>query len=402
MSFSGITQLLPSAQGSVNPLVRAVLPNAMKWRGVWDVSGTYGYGDVVQDTNNAVWVADKASCGIDPATTSAPYWSAVGGASAGGGMDWRGAWSAGTYKSEDVVVDANGQVYLAKGATTAEPITDISGSNASANWQSMTGLTWRQGWDSNVQYGRNDVVSATEVDGGSGIFVALCPSLGKTPASNASLWTPLADLPGSAMSYSGAWSSSSNYNTQDVVSESGFAYVALQPSSSTSPQDPASAPSYWLPLSGAGSTPVIHYKAVNAIPTAFRNANAITASNWAGILTLPTGGLTNINGQLSLAGTFGNGGSNVNADNLFQVSDVSGVVASGLARFSETFTWTNQASGLTPINMDLNFSFSNLTGSNLYLNVMAGSNGFNAYSLATNTDYQYANVLTPTTYVADP
>ena len=88
---------------------------------------------------------------------------------------------------------------------------------------------------------RKFLTTATQVgDGiayGGKVYISIKTGSGKTPP-NTEYWSQFAD----GIQYEGAWSSTSNYQKNDVVTYGGSVFIAKQ---DTTNHNPVTSPSYW-------------------------------------------------------------------------------------------------------------------------------------------------------------
>lgn len=395
------------------PTQQSLLPNMMNFKGIWSPSAYYEKNDVVQGTDNNAYVAQVGNANQDPVGGSLPSpWLALSSSGASGGMNFLADWNASaTYGAEDMVRGTNGAIYIATQTNSnVNPIGDVNGGavGVGANWTRLSGANQPVLWNNTDYYGVGDLVYANLPNGQTAVWTCGVPNSNTPPATGGLAWLPLADAPGTSMSYLGGWGLSNVYDTQDVVSFGGFCYVSTQ--NTNQGNSPASSPSYWTPFAGSNSITQTRYKSASPSSNAFclqgLTPSGVAPFGYVNILTLPVGTGAGVNGSFSIAGSFGTGGSNTNTDNGFQVSDVPAGAPSSNCRFSEIGRFQNQVSGTTPVSVDLNYSFSNVPASNLYLNYINGStNTLYNYALpfpSYQTSYDYANVITPSTFVADP
>lgn len=98
--------------------------------------------------------------------------------------------------------------------------------------------------------------------------------------------------PSLRLSYRSTWSSSNSYAINDVVAYQGSSYIATAASTSSSPQNPATAVAYWAVLAAQGTklTATVQSAAYSAVVNDLVLANALSA---AFTVTLPTGPAAN-------------------------------------------------------------------------------------------------------------
>jgi collagen triple helix repeat protein len=146
----------------------------------------------------------------------------------------------------------------ATGPTGPQGPMGLTGPQGSAG---PAGLTWRGTWSGLVQYKANDAVS---YNGSS--WIALVSSTNVTPMAGTGYWSLLAQggTAGTGLTWRSAWSSSTQYNPNDVVSYGGSSWVAQAASTNVTPGTNGV---YWTVLAQAGSSGVsgLEYDARNGV-----------------------------------------------------------------------------------------------------------------------------------------
>ena len=396
MSLSGLSDKSVQQQ---------LVPTMANWRGAWDISGQYFYGDIVQGSDNNGYVAMVYNIGNDPVGGALPSpWLSLAQSGASGGMNYANAvWNGATnYPSEDVVRGANGATYVATAPSAGvNPVIDVSGALpavSGSKWARLSGANVVVPWNGSTQYGVGDMVQATQPNGQIGLFQAVAPNSNSTPTTANSNWVGLADEIGSSMSYIGDWSGSVSYDKQDVVSYSGYGWVSQ--SNANSNNTPSfTASNYWVPMAGVGSVVQVHHKEVAPASNAFFLTSNYTPGTWETIFTIPnTAGATE-SGAFTLNGVFGLTASNADTAR-FTVSDLSNNAPSSNAVFSYPLASPIVNGSLQSISGTANYQFSNAPAT-LYINFSADQ-AHNAYALSSNTYYSYTNTITPVQFIADP
>lgn len=189
------------------------------WRGAWTDPTAYVEGDLVQQGGSA-WMCILASTGDNPSTDAGVHWELV----------------------------------VSKGDTGATGSTGSTGSTGAKGDKGDKGddgdqgvsLIWRGTWSGAANYSANDLVE----EGGTSYICILDHVVPHTPP-NATYWNvfvergdtgatgpdgptgPKGDKgdtgdAGAGFSWQGTWSSSTSYDTNDVVEFNGSAYICLQ------------------------------------------------------------------------------------------------------------------------------------------------------------------------------
>jgi len=110
----------------------------------------------------------------------------------------------------------------------------------------LGGLSWtsRGAWSSATNYSVNDVVT---YNGAS--YLCIQNHTNQTPAPATAYWALVA-AKGDSFVWRGPWNSSATYAVNDVVTQGGGSYIAIQAGTN---QDPTTAPLYWNTMTQPGS-----------------------------------------------------------------------------------------------------------------------------------------------------
>jgi hypothetical protein len=146
----------------------------------------------------------------------------------------------------DVVVSAasapsTGQALIAASATTA-------------SWQNISGITWRNTWNSGTTYAVNDCISS-----GGSTWICILSHTNQVPP-NATYWNMVVD----GFHWKGTWNSGTAYIVNDVVSLSGTTYICILGNTNNTPPNAT----YWtvfVATTPAGSTTQVQYNNAGAI-----------------------------------------------------------------------------------------------------------------------------------------
>jgi len=192
------------------------------WRGAYSGGTTYAPGDAVIYQGSS-YICILASTGNVP--TNQTYWDLL--AEVGqGGIVWRGAYDNGTAYSIGNAVSYNGSSYICILASTGNIPTDGTYWNllveAGTNGENgIAGLNWKGAYNAGTAYAIGDAVS---YNGSS--YIAIAATTGNSP-SNPTYWDILAEVGQAGLVWRGAYSSSINYVPGNAVSYQGSSYICI-------------------------------------------------------------------------------------------------------------------------------------------------------------------------------
>jgi hypothetical protein len=113
----------------------------------------------------------------------------------------------------------NGQTLVSTYASSAPKVGHIlrATSDSSATWQNNVGMTWRNTWINNVNYGRNDVVTHKGT-----CWECIASNINQMPP-HADYWNKIV----SSFGWKGPWSNLTSYVANDIVTHEGLNYICL-------------------------------------------------------------------------------------------------------------------------------------------------------------------------------
>lgn len=231
------------------------------WKGAYSPSAFYDFLDAVSYNGSSYickWLV--GSHGNLPTDTG--YWDlmaskgADGSSSSGSSFSWKGQFSpSDTYAVSDAV-SYEGTSYIAIAASTNKIPSSTTG-----YWEVLalkgSSFNWIGEYSSLTTYSKQDVVS---YNGSSYIYIASTSSSGNVPT-DTSYWGLLAQkgtngtngangAAGTSIIWRGAYSPSTAYSANDVVSYNGSSYICTNSTTNNAPTNAA----YWDVLSSKGDT----------------------------------------------------------------------------------------------------------------------------------------------------
>jgi hypothetical protein len=183
------------------------------WQGAWTTATTYVVDDVVRVGGSSyICVKNHTSSGLFETDLIAnpTYWELVA-----GGLSWRGDWATSTYYNISDQVKYGGIVYVCNDAHSSAATT-ASGLEADlGKWDPLAeSLYWTGAWTTSTRYRANDIVSY----GGITYVCNAYHTSASTAASGLEVDLGKWDVFNQGFIYLGAWSSSSvRYRVNDIV-----------------------------------------------------------------------------------------------------------------------------------------------------------------------------------------
>ena len=202
-----------------------------------------------QDNVSASTELTAATLRLEGPIAGIRYWDLLAGK--GDSLNWRSAWDTDAQYQIRDIVEHNGSAWIATAISTGmEP------SGASAVWDIFAekgerglGFLWREEWDATVTYSVGDVVERS-----GSAWIALQESTGEDPSGSpisgaCSLRRAIPDPTACPWNGKGHGDSTVTYESRDIVSRNGSAYIALR---ATTGNDPASSPMDWALVAEKG------------------------------------------------------------------------------------------------------------------------------------------------------
>jgi hypothetical protein len=196
---------VPSANGTWT-----VFSSGVNFLGQWLLATSYKKNDLVQYGGTTyVASADIAAGGGAPSANGA--WTVFS-----AGVSFAGAWATGSAFKKGDAVSYNGSSYVA----TADILANAPAPSVNGNWALFTaGVNLTGAWNNATAYKKNDLVTY----GGSSYFAAADIGTAAAPPSTNANWQVLAG----GLRWRGLWAAGAIYLKNDVVTNAGSAFVAV-------------------------------------------------------------------------------------------------------------------------------------------------------------------------------
>jgi len=187
--------------------------------GAWDTSVTYKVDQIVT-FNGSTYIAIVAHTGTQPTATGQTSWGIIV-----EGFKFEGAWDVSTAYQTNDIATFSGSTYIALVDHTG--VQPIIGGNAS--WAVFAGGFQFEGvWDTSTSYHLNDIVTFN-----GSTYISLTVHSGTQPtATGQTDWGVFAG----GFNFEGAWNTSTAYQTNDVVTLNGSAFIAISDHTGTQPE----------------------------------------------------------------------------------------------------------------------------------------------------------------------
>ena len=223
-TFNGSTYIAIVAHSATQPTATgqtdwAVIAEAFKFEGAWDVSTTYQTNDIAT-FSGSTYIAIVDHTGTEPEVGGNASWAVFA-----GGFQYEGAWDVSIAYHVNDIVAFNGSSYIAIVAHTGTQPT----STGQTEWATIAeSFKFEGAWDISTAYHTNDIATFS-----GSTYIALVDHTGVQPliSGNAS-WAVFAG----GFQFEGAWDISTAYHINDVVILSGSAYIALTAHTGTQPE----------------------------------------------------------------------------------------------------------------------------------------------------------------------
>jgi hypothetical protein len=223
-TFNGSTYIAITAHSATQPTSTgqtdwAVIAEAFKFEGAWDVSTTYQTNDIAT-FSGSTYIALVDHTGTEPEVGGNASWAVFA-----GGFQYEGAWDVSIAYHVNDIVAFNGSSYIAIVAHTGTQPT----STGQTDWATIAeSFKFEGAWDISTAYHTNDITTFS-----GSTYISLVDHTGVQPliSGNAS-WAVFAG----GFQFEGAWDISTAYHINDVVILSGSAYIALTAHTGTQPE----------------------------------------------------------------------------------------------------------------------------------------------------------------------
>ena len=146
----------------------------------------------------------------------------------------------------------------------------ISSSPTTASWQNLSGLTWRNTWNSGTTYAVNDIVTSN-----SACWICILSHTNQVPP-NATYWNLVVD----GLHWRGTWNSGTAYDINDAVYLNGISYICILGHTNQTPPNVT----YWNILVqsnvfGQNYQSAVSESSVSTTSTTFQNKVTLTTNS---------------------------------------------------------------------------------------------------------------------------
>ena len=237
------------------------------WKGNWDEVTAYVVRDVVQH-DGACYIALDGNTNSEPPSSHWALLAAKGDAGEPGpqgnqgdsGLVWKGEWNDTTAYHASDVVQRDGSSYVAVAANSNQPppadcwnlIASKGADGSGGGGGGSSNISWRGEWSSATAYSADDLVSHN-----GNLYICRQAHTNHEPPS-VTYWDAMADAAQNStvaqkLHWAGAWSSSTAYQANDVVTREGWAYIARVDNTNIVPPDTSGGPAVYSGWLGGNS-----------------------------------------------------------------------------------------------------------------------------------------------------